>query len=559
MWPTCLILLNSLSSIYSIQEAASKLIAEEDVWAKHAIHKIPAERIIRHMYHPESKQWTTDETIVKMQSEPFTHGAMRWCYRMKKMATPPKSATNHRFHRHGWSRASNYVAKCYHKDGQVDTSEEAKQAVRNDIILQYEAAHWAEKFNQSNPPKKIVFIRAYAIEFPDREGQPLFAVERFIAGNDAYGVGFVKHNTNSGFVDDQLHRTTPQVFSAHSFYASQGTRLVADVQGVGDLLTDPQVLSIGYTFGDGDLGPRGMALFFHSFRHCHFSDAMGIPIFHLSRNELKHQAKYEEDEVTVSDDEESTYSDDRKLCKFARLDLNRQSRRSILSVPPMSLNFDDGDNLDKMPTLRRSNVMNSRSEISNSLRQSLSIATASPARKAKPLSRSKSDVDEVTICLQKATIDTVYDHHAFHRLPSGQIRQRKRRTSSDHDDGDDDETKGHKRRHSGNDSLMLMTPAPMIMPTEQTKENLGKVRLLPYRRMHNIGHRSILIHQSYLMLRCRFTIILRASTVLDASQKTCLIRLEKTMKKILKVTTYFPYSFTFVMPRRFTMFRLVCL
>lgn len=99
---------------------------------------------------------------------------------------------------------------------------------------------------------------------------------------------------------------------------------MADVQGVGDLYTDPQVLSIDYCFGDGDLGPRGMALFFHSFRHCHFSDAMGIPIFPLSRNELKHQAKYEEDKITVSD-EESAYSDDRKLCKFARLDLNRQS------------------------------------------------------------------------------------------------------------------------------------------------------------------------------------------------------------------------------------------
>ncbi len=29
--------------------------------------------------------------------------------------------------------------QCYHKDGEVDTSEEAKQAVKNDIILQYEA------------------------------------------------------------------------------------------------------------------------------------------------------------------------------------------------------------------------------------------------------------------------------------------------------------------------------------------------------------------------------------------------------------------------------------
>jgi len=331
--------------------------------------------------------------------------------------------------------------------------------VLNDIILQYEAAYWAEKFNQAQPPKNIIFIRAYAIEFPDRPGQPLFAVERFIAGKDSYGVGFVKHNTNSGFVDCDLHRITPQVFSAYSFHASRGTRLVADVQGVGDLYTDPQVLSVDYRFGDGDLGPRGMALFFHSFRHCHFSDSLGIPIFPLSRNELKHQAKYEEDEITVSD-EESAYSDDHKLDKFARLDLNRQNRRQSLFIPPKHLHL--GDAPDQIPTVRRSNVMNSRTEVSNSLRQSMS----SPKR-FKPLTRSRSDVDEVTLCLRKATTDTVYDHHAFHRLASGEIRERKRRSS------EDEETKGrHKRRGSGS---IMMNAAPMLIPIEQTKENIGKV------------------------------------------------------------------------------------
>ncbi len=117
---------------------------------------------------------------------------------------------------------------------QIDTSPEGRDSVLTDITLQYEAMHWAEKFNDTDAPKKIDFIRAYAIEFVDRPGKPIFAVERFIAGNDSYGLGFLKHNTNSGFVDMEEHRKTPQVFSAHSFYASQGQRLVADVQGVGE-------------------------------------------------------------------------------------------------------------------------------------------------------------------------------------------------------------------------------------------------------------------------------------------------------------------------------------
>ena len=175
-----------------------------------------------------------------------TNGAMRHCFRMKKLATPPQHSSNHRFHNYGWSRASNYVAKGYMRRGQIDTSQEGNDAVLNDITLQYEAMHWATKFNEIRPPKKIDFIRAYAIEFIDRPKKPMFAVERFIAGNDSYGLGFLKHNTNSGFVDLEEHRKTPQVFSAHSFYASQGTRLVADVQGVGDLYTDPQVLSMDY-------------------------------------------------------------------------------------------------------------------------------------------------------------------------------------------------------------------------------------------------------------------------------------------------------------------------
>ena len=38
------------------------------------------------------------------------------------------------------------------------------------------------------------------------------------------------------------------------------------------------VLSSDYRFGDGDLGPRGMALFFKSFRHSAMSDSLGIPV-----------------------------------------------------------------------------------------------------------------------------------------------------------------------------------------------------------------------------------------------------------------------------------------
>eukprot|EP00956_Cyclotella_meneghiniana_P017644 scaffold28932_cov72-Cyclotella_meneghiniana.AAC.3 len=349
------------------------------------------------------------------------------------MATPPQSASNHRFHSYGWSRALNYVAKCYlTEDGVPDTSQQGSDAVLTDIMLQYEANHWANEFNKSDPPRKIDFIRAYAMEFVDRPGKPMFAVERFIAGSDSYGNGFLKHNTNSGFVDLDTHRKTPQVFSAHSFYASHGERLVADIQGVGDLYTDPQLTIDSATElsgNTGDLGPRGMALFFKTFRHCDMSDLMGIPIFPLSRNERRLQAKYDEDESTLS--EESSAFQELK-CKFQRLDVNRERRKSVL-MRPIDIN--------------------------------------GPEDKADTIRRSKSDVDEITTCLQLALNDTVFDHKAFHRFESGELKPRHFK----HGANKPIISSSMRNVKSRSTVVKGIKACPPIEISDKTKTNLGKV------------------------------------------------------------------------------------
>ncbi|EED94821.1 elongation factor-2 kinase like protein [Thalassiosira pseudonana CCMP1335] len=429
-----------------IWRAAATAVSEEDPWKKHDITSIPAERVVRHCYNPNTRQFKKDETIVKVEKEPFTHGAMRHCFRLKKLATPPQSSSNHRFHSYGWSRALNYVAKCYLKeDGTIDTSRKGTDNVLTDIILQYEAAHWSALFNEANPPRKIDFIRAYAMEFVDRPGKPMFAVERYIAGNDSYGCGFHKHNTNSGFIDLEIRRKTPQVFSAHSFYASEGTRLVADVQGVGDLYTDPQVLSIDYRFGDGDLGPRGMALFFKTFRHCDMSDLLGIPIFPLSRNERRHQAKYDDEESTLSEASSAVEEDLR--CRFKMLDANRQRRKTVLMRP-----IDIMQSEDKADTAKRSNISNVSLTIRQSMRQ-LNIQKS-------VIHRSKSDVDEITSCLQMAVTDAVFDHTAFHRYESGELKPR-------HFHG--------TPKHQTQLTVVPVKASPPMKITDETKANLGKV------------------------------------------------------------------------------------
>jgi elongation factor 2 kinase len=417
-----------------LQNAAAKLMEEGDPWKKYKIQDIPAERVVRHLYHPLTQTWSTDETIVKMEDTPFTHGAMRYCYRMKKRSTPPSDATNHHYHKMSWSYASNYVAKAYitaNTDGvpMIDTSNDAKQNIKNDIVLQYEAQYWAEKYNQQNPPKTIHFLRAYVIEFPNREGQPWFAVERYITGTDMYGAGYIKHNTNSGYVDHELRRVTPQIFSAYTFYASFGHRLVADIQGIGDLYTDPQVLSSDYRFGDGDLGPRGMAFFMTHFRDCTSSDALGIPIFPLSKNEIKyHQMKYDDDEVTLSDDDDDNDETDNDsfgnepkvvLDPFQKLDLNRRRRSTILQNPMLD---DDLLPISRKDTMRRSN----RSKIIQSPGDGKAATIPKPIAHYK---RTKSDVDDIQLCIQRAKHDHIFTHHDFHRHGSGELKERQYKSS----------------------------------------------------------------------------------------------------------------------------------
>ena len=109
------------------------------------------------------------------------------------------------------------------------------------------------------------------VEIVNRPEKPLFHLEHYIEGK------YIKYNSNSGFVRDDNIRLTPQVkyklnhtpaqisfwifvfyfqaFSHFSFERSGHQLIVVDIQGVGDLYTDPQIhTEKGTDFGDGNLG-----------------------------------------------------------------------------------------------------------------------------------------------------------------------------------------------------------------------------------------------------------------------------------------------------------------
>ena len=107
----------------------------------------------------------------------------------------------------------------------------------DDVKLQMDAKLWGEEYNRHNPPKKVDIFMMGVIELVEISGAPLYHIEHYIDGD------YVKYNSNSGFVADKTGymRQTPQAFSHFSLERSGHELVVVDIQGVGDLYTDPQI------------------------------------------------------------------------------------------------------------------------------------------------------------------------------------------------------------------------------------------------------------------------------------------------------------------------------
>jgi hypothetical protein len=142
----------------------------------------------------------------------------------------------------------------------MDPSLGDREAYFRDVRTQMVAKQWAAAFNRRQPPKAVDFVDAWVLELVDRPGRPVCAAERRIPGT------FEKHNTNvGGTLGDggewAEERNTPQAFSHFTYEASGGALLVCDIQGVGDVYTDPQIHALQGDYGKGNFGATGMRAF----------------------------------------------------------------------------------------------------------------------------------------------------------------------------------------------------------------------------------------------------------------------------------------------------------
>ncbi|KAK8813192.1 hypothetical protein WA158_002784 [Blastocystis sp. Blastoise] len=219
---------------------------------------IPLENAIKYIYTIDDKgvgNWSHDRCCVRMCNMPFSRGCYRAAYHLMEYdiydSNTKEYTLEEPFDKEG--KRITFVGKV------PDTHKINEESFIKDVEMQILCEKYAALYNSHNPPLCIHFNNTWLIRLIDRPQQPLISVEPYLNGT------YIKQNNNDGYVNNS--RNTPQAFSHFTYEASGHTLIIVDIQGVGDIYTDPQIHSSDPSqFGMGNLGLEGFEKFFRTHR-----------------------------------------------------------------------------------------------------------------------------------------------------------------------------------------------------------------------------------------------------------------------------------------------------
>ncbi|KAF0694645.1 Aste57867_14484 [Aphanomyces stellatus] len=208
---------------------------------------IMKERAEKLSFDPDTLEWNSSQTVVKLDLVPFATGQLRNAYFLQDLGVL------------GDGDGKLYVAKVIIRAAEPS-------AYLCDVEMQAVCAHYAKLYNDHEPPLKVKYASSWLLKLRDRQDL-ICSVEEYLPGV------YVKYSNNNGFVGkdtsttEERERNTPQAFSHFTFVSSDYRLMVVDIQGVNDSYTDPQIHTAdGRGFGIGNLGTEGMEKFLESHR-----------------------------------------------------------------------------------------------------------------------------------------------------------------------------------------------------------------------------------------------------------------------------------------------------
>ena len=226
---------------------------------------------------PFTLEETRDERRVRVKRRPFQEGGMRFaflCEDVTGCAAGQYSSAIRLV-----AKESKYI-KAFPGPGYEGQLENRREFYTGDMLAQMLAQALVLRFNALSPPKLVQMLTPMLYEFPQRHDpeRRFMAAELSLRDQGAWA----RYSDNQSF--QRPYFSSMMALSHWSWQHTQGRYMLVDLQGVGYVLSDPQIHSrdrdslaaLGFAgtavdqFGQGDLGEAGMTAFFEQ----HFCNAV---------------------------------------------------------------------------------------------------------------------------------------------------------------------------------------------------------------------------------------------------------------------------------------------